>query len=95
MSPIALQMRLDGQKSDRDRAFEPSTKTCNNCGAINQTLTLADREWTCASCLVTHDRDVNAAKNIKFMGLKTRQGMSGEPVELRRLRRAKKQEVLP
>ena len=71
--------------------FEPSSKTCSACGAINETLTLADREWTCASCFATHDRDVNAAKNIKFMGLKTGRGTPGEP---RRLRRTKKQEKM-
>ena len=73
--------------------FEPSTKTCSCCGAINQTITLSDRSWTCANCLSTHDRDINAAKNIKIMGLtKSRQGMSVEPVELLRKRRTKKQE---
>lgn len=63
--------------------FEPSTKTCNSCGALNETLTLADRIWTCASCYVTHDRDVNASKNIKIMGLQhSRRGTPEEPAEL-------------
>lgn len=50
--------------------FEPSSKTCSCCQAINETLTLADREWTCASCGISHDRDTNAAINIKQFGLK-------------------------
>ena len=50
--------------------FEPSSKCCSNCGSINHKLTLSDREWTCDNCNVTHDRDVNAAKNIKSFGLK-------------------------
>lgn len=50
--------------------FEPSSKTCSNCGHIKQDLTLSYRVWTCESCGLTHDRDVNAAKNIKNMGLK-------------------------
>lgn len=50
--------------------FEPSSKTCSLCGAINETLTLADREWTCANCGATHERDINAAINIKNIGLK-------------------------
>ncbi len=74
--------------------FEPSSKTCSECGAINENLTLSDREWSCASCFVTHDRDVNAAKNIKFMGLKTGEGISGGPAELRTKVRAKKQEYV-
>lgn len=49
--------------------FEPSSKTCSNCGSINKELTLQDREWTC-KCGVKHDRDVNAAINIKNFALR-------------------------
>ena len=45
--------------------FEPSSKLCHNCGYIKQDLKLSDREWTCPVCGEHHDRDVNAAKNIK------------------------------
>jgi putative transposase len=79
--------------------FDPSSKRCSDCGEINQELTLADREWTC-TCGIHHDRDLNAAKNIKYFGLqqtifkkKTPEGIGEEPVESRRLRRAKKQEI--
>lgn len=51
-----------------DRFF-PSSKQCSACGAINKDLTLSDRTWTC-SCGKTHDRDYNAATNIKNEGLK-------------------------
>jgi putative transposase len=44
--------------------FEPTSKTCSICGAINQGLELSDRRWVCKSCGVLHDRDYNAAKNI-------------------------------
>lgn len=49
--------------------FEPSSKTCSKCGYINRDLTLSNREWTCPQCGEHHDRDVNAAKNIKQMAL--------------------------
>ena len=52
--------------------FEPSSKLCSSCGSINHSLTLKDREWTCPSCGVVHDRDVNASQNIKVMGLHPR-----------------------
>jgi len=48
--------------------FEPTSKTCSACGAINQELTLSDRQWVCKSCGVLHDRDFNAAKNIRRVG---------------------------
>ena len=51
--------------------FAPSTKTCSCCGYKNDTLTLSDRSWVCPGCGTHHDRDVNAAINIKRMGLET------------------------
>ena len=39
-------------------------------GWINQKLKLSDREWSCKSCGVIHDRDVNASRNILKEGLK-------------------------
>lgn len=56
--------------------FEPSSKMCSCCGQINRELTLADRSWTCVSCASVHDRDINAAKNIKQMALQ-RQNLIG------------------
>jgi putative transposase len=47
----------------------PSSKRCSACGHVLGSLSLATREWTCPACGVTHDRDINAAKNIKAAGL--------------------------
>ena len=52
--------------------FEPSSKTCSCCGAINKDLQLKDREWTCGSCGTLLNRDVNAAINIKNFALKNK-----------------------
>lgn len=49
--------------------FDPSSKTCSNCGSINNALTLQVRTWTC-SCGAILDRDVNAAINIKSFALR-------------------------
>lgn len=54
--------------------FEPSSKTCSKCGYIKHDLTLKDREWSCPVCGERHDRDVNAAINIRdfsFVNLNT------------------------
>jgi putative transposase len=54
-----------------DRWF-PSSKTCSTCERINPTMPLGVRVWTCPGCGATHDRDVNAAKNILAAGLAER-----------------------
>jgi putative transposase len=47
-----------------DRFF-PSSKTCSVCGAKTKRLPLSKREWTCSECGTSHDRDLNAAINLK------------------------------
>lgn len=49
--------------------FYPSSKTCSACGMLQDSMPLNIREWTCPGCGGTHDRDVNAAKNILAVGL--------------------------
>ena len=46
-------------------AFFPSSKLCHVCLAKNESLTLADRTWQCSGCGTVHDRDLNAALNIR------------------------------
>lgn len=58
-----------GKELVKVNRFFPSSKTCNSCGWINQNLKLSDREWTCKSCGIGHDRDINASKNILKEGL--------------------------
>ena len=58
-----------------DRFF-PSSKLCSKCGYKNTGLTLKDREWICPECGSKHDRDLNAAINIKSEGYKIKIGLS-------------------
>lgn len=51
-----------------DRWF-PSTKRCSECGYVTESKPLSVRSWTCSRCETSHDRDVNAAKNIRTAGL--------------------------
>ena len=53
-----------GEVRQVDRWF-PSSRLCRACGAINDKLTLADREWDCA-CGAHHHRDQNAAQNLEY-----------------------------
>lgn len=50
--------------------FFPSSKLCNVCKEKYEELTLDMRTWTCPHCNTEHDRDINAAKNILYEGLK-------------------------
>jgi putative transposase len=74
MGMIRRQLEYKGQWSGVsvvvvDR-FYPSTQLCHTCGVKNEALTLADRTWTCPNCGVLHDRDINAALNIRDEGLR-------------------------
>ncbi|WP_405475580.1 RNA-guided endonuclease InsQ/TnpB family protein [Streptomyces sp. NBC_00009] len=50
-----------------DRFF-PSSKLCSHCGTLQGKMPLNVRTWTC-DCGTTHDRDVNAARNLLAAGL--------------------------
>ncbi|MCI0560949.1 MAG: transposase [Nitrososphaera sp.] len=44
--------------------FEPTSKTCSECGSIQTEMPLKVRAWTCFDCATMHDRDINAARNV-------------------------------
>ena len=47
----------------------PSSQICSHCNHQDGKKDLSIREWTCSNCHVKHDRDINAAINIKNKGL--------------------------
>ncbi len=58
-----------GKKVIEIDRFYPSSKTCHVCGYKKEDLKLDVREWECPVCHTVHDRDVNAAKNIRAQGI--------------------------
>ncbi|MHB8408987.1 MAG: RNA-guided endonuclease InsQ/TnpB family protein [Acidiferrobacterales bacterium] len=69
LSKIEYKLRQQGGRMVRIDRFYPSSKTCSCCGGTNDGLKLSDRFWVCAECGATHDRDVNAAVNIRNRGI--------------------------
>jgi putative transposase len=55
-----------------------SSKTCFDCKHIHAGLTLKEREWTCEACGVSHDRDLNAAKNLMNLAVSSTVTACGE-----------------
>ncbi|WP_433945732.1 IS200/IS605 family element RNA-guided endonuclease TnpB [Paenibacillus sp. SN-8-1] len=50
--------------------FTPTSQMCHICGSKNKDVkNLSVRQWTCASCGSSHDRDENAAHNIKNLAV--------------------------
>ncbi|GCL54440.1 transposase [Microcystis aeruginosa NIES-3806] len=67
-----LSYKLDregGKLVEVDRFF-PSSKLCSCCGFKKDSLTLSIREWLCPEGNTYHDRDENAAKNLRAEGLR-------------------------
>ncbi|SCF29591.1 IS607 family element RNA-guided endonuclease TnpB [Micromonospora saelicesensis] len=52
-----------GRLAIADRWY-PSSKTCSGCGVAKTKLVLSERTYTCTSCGLILDRDLNAARNL-------------------------------
>lgn len=66
-----------GQVVVADR-FYPSSKTCSVCGYKLESLSLSVRKWKCPGCGTDHDRDLNAAINLKNMAVSSTVTACGE-----------------
>lgn len=60
-----------------DRFFA-SSKLCSVCGEKNAALSLSTRQWACAHCKTQHDRDINAAINLKNYAVSSTVSACGE-----------------
>lgn len=58
--------------------FMASSKICSACGYKREALPLSIRNWTCNACGVSHDRDINAAINLKNMAVSSTVSACGE-----------------
>lgn len=67
---LEYKAQLHGRTFVKIGRFFPSSQLCSNpdCGVLNGPKPLSVREWTCPACGTLHDRDVNAARNIRIEG---------------------------
>lgn len=66
---IRYKCEWQGKNFEQIGRFEPSSRICSNCGHHKGELLLSEREWICVKCHTKHDRDQNAAINIRNFGL--------------------------
>lgn len=66
---LEYKLEEQGKRMVKVDRFYPSSQLCSTCGYKNgDTKDLSVREWTCPECGTRHDRDINAATNIRNEG---------------------------
>lgn len=69
LTTLDYKCRWNGKNLIRIGRFQPSSKLCNGCGHKMESMPLSIREWKCPICHSVNDRDINAARNIRDIGL--------------------------
>jgi IS605 OrfB family transposase len=88
---LKTQLQYKGQQAGRSVEVvneKNTTRTCSSCGALTGPTgldMLVVRQWTCSECGDAHDRDVNAARNIRTVGLRCRASVSGNELSNRKV----------
>jgi len=65
LSMLAYKDQRYGRTLVKIGRYEPTSQTCSTCGVVDGPKPLSVREWTCIACGTVHDRDTNAALNVK------------------------------
>ncbi|CDA33970.1 putative transposase [Firmicutes bacterium CAG:536] len=71
LNMLEYKMNRKGKYFVKVDRFYPSSQTCHVCGCVDPKVkNLSIRKWVCSACGAVHDRDVNAAINIRDEGLR-------------------------
>ena len=68
LSQIQYKAQWYGTQVVEADQWYPSSKTCSDCGVVNEDLG-REREWNCPNCGAHHDRNQNAARNLRKLAL--------------------------
>ena len=77
LTTLDYKCRWNGKNLPGIGRFQPGSKLCNCCGYKMDTMPLSVREWKCPGCHSVNDRDTNAARNIRDIGLADSLGHCG------------------
>ena len=79
---IEYKSKITGSIAVAAGLFYPSSRICSTCGCKREeALPLSCREWDCPVCMSHHDRDINAAKNLRDNAVSYTVSACGELVE--------------
>lgn len=67
---LAYKAASDGKPLVKVGRYFPSTRTCHDCKHVGPVIGMGAAEWDCPACGTVHDRDLNAARNIRDEGLR-------------------------
>ncbi len=98
MTMLKYKAEQEGKVYQEVDRFFPSSKTCHVCLNQVKSLPLDVRTWTCQHCQTTHDRDVNAAINLRDEGLRVLTSGTGDQAyrqTVRRSRGGRKKSTIP
>ena len=69
LQKLSYKLEEQGKELIRIDRWYPSSQICSGCGSMHpEVKDLSVREWFCDHCLQYHDRDINAARNIREEG---------------------------
>lgn len=69
ITKLEYKTKEQGKRLVKVAQWFASSKICSGCGVSNYRLTLDERVWKCSHCQISHDRDINAAINIRLQGI--------------------------
>ena len=66
---LRYKLERQGKQLIQVDRYQPTTRTCSVCGLVRDEVPLKAKTWACPKCGTVHQKEVNAAKNIKALGL--------------------------